>query len=392
MLYPLDASGQPSVSADAPVQITLKNVEPESFAALLKCCYTDEADVDASNVQSLIKLASKYQVPKLKAACAELLEGDVNKDNALDLFILGPSLLGQEDFALSFIEENAEEVLASPGITRLPKDRFQVLLRSDKLAAEELSIFSAVQRWVAEQEKKAGWDRKTEAADVLSLVRFPTMEVADIASKVATSGLLAQEQLVALLTYCAVPDRSLIPAPGFPIQPREGGSWCWDKDKKGRNVVLSNKNLTALSSGSSWQGGLVIGTKLFTKGTQYWEVTIDHSTNDMIGVVSPDVAFSADSVYSNQPTKCWFVHHSGTAYGGTRGTKQSYSGSVTTGTVVGQLLEWDEKTSTYSLHYYYNKRRNGTPFTRIPPPLYAAVELYSSPARVTLNPKAKKPA
>jgi len=222
---------------------------------------------------------------------------------------------------------------------------------------------------------------------------IPVHEVADIASKVATSGLLAQEQLVSLLTYCAVPDKSLLPSPGFPTQPREGGVWTWDKDKKGRNIVFENKNLTARCNGSSWQGGLIMGTKLFTKGTHYWEVTIDHSTNDMVGVVSPDVAYSGDSVYSNQGAKCWFIHHSGSTYGGTRGTKQSYTGgSFSHGTVVGQLLEWDEKSSTFSLTYFYNKVRKGTPYSRIPPPVLASCELYSSPARVTLNSKAKKPA
>jgi hypothetical protein len=392
MLFPLDAAGQPSVAADGPVQVTIKNVEPEAFASLLKCCYTDEVDVDASNVQSLIKLAGKYQVAKLKAACAELLEGDVNKDNALDLFILGPTLLGQDDFALSFIEENAEEVLASPSITKLPKDRLEVLLKSDKLACDEMIVFGAVQRWVAEQEKKEGWDRK-QGLEVLKHVRFPTMEVSDIAAKIQPSGLLAQEQLVALLTYCAVPEavRASIPAPPFPVTPREGGSWAWDPQKKGRNVTLSNKNLSATSTGSSWQGGLIMGTRVFTKGTHYWEIMIDHSTNDMVGLVTPDVNFSGDSVYSNQPAKCWFIHHSGSAYGGSRGTKQSYSGAMSTGTKVGQLLEWDEKTSTFSLSYYYNGRKNGTPFTRIPPPVCASVELYSSPARITLNSKAKKP-
>jgi len=229
------------------------------------------------------------------------------------------------------------------------------------------------------------------------LIRFPTFEVAELASLVAPSGLIEQQQLVSLFSYCAVPAeaRSMLPKPAFPDVPREGGkNWQWDEKKKGRNVTFSNKNLTARSSGSSWQGGLLVGNKPFTKGHQYWEIKIDNSQHDMIGVVAPDVNISGDSVYSNQPTKCWFVHHSGSIYGGTApGTTKigSVGSALTTGDVIGVHLEWDEKSKTYSMHLYRNKTKISSPFQKMAIPLLPAVELYSSPAQITLNCSVKKP-
>jgi hypothetical protein len=303
------------------------------------------------------------------------MESDVNIDNALDLFSIAPTLLGDAEFGLSFIEENVEKIFEKDSFVRLPKDRLLVLLKSDKLQCDEMTVFKAGQRWAKEQEKKEGFDKKS-IADVIGQIRFPTMEVADL-SVVAAANLVEPQHLVSLFSYVAMPEaaRGSVPAPPFPIAPRTGAGWHWDPVKKGSSITLTNKNLSAATNGSSWRRGLVI----------------ESSQNDMIGVVSPDVRYDADSIYSNQTTHCWFVHHPGSLYGCARGTRGGYSGAIRTGDTVGIGLVWDEKSSTYSMDVYVNRVKNGTPFTRIPPPLCAATELYASPARVTLNTRAKKP-
>jgi hypothetical protein len=319
------------------------------------------------------------------------MESDVNIDNALDLFSIAPTLLGDAEFGLSFIEENVEKIFEKDSFVRLPKDRLLVLLKSDKLQCDEMTVFKAVQRWAKEQEKKEGFDKKS-IADVIGQIRFPTMEVADL-SVVAAANLVDPQHLVSLFSYVAMPEaaRGSVPAPPYPIAPRTGAGWQWDPVKKGGSVTLSNKNLTAATTGSSWRRGLVMGSKAFANGNQYWEIKIENSQNDMIGVVAPDVRFDTDSIYSNQTSHCWFVHHPGSLYGCARGTRGGYSGAIRTGDTVGIGLVWDEKTSTFSMDVYVNRVKMGTPFTRIPPPVCAATELYASPARVTLNTRAKKP-
>jgi hypothetical protein len=160
MLYKLGPEGQPSLAIESPVQITINGVKPEIFQQLLKCIYTDEAEVDSSNIQELMAVAGKYQVEKLKATCAEFMEADVNVDNALDLFSIAPTLLGDQEFGMEFIEENVEAIFEKDAFVRLPKDRLMVLLKSDKLACDEVVVYKAVQRWVKEQEKKEGFEKE----------------------------------------------------------------------------------------------------------------------------------------------------------------------------------------------------------------------------------------
>jgi len=161
--------------------------------------------------------------------------------------------------------------------------------------------------------------------------------------------------------------------------------------KKGRNVALSNNNLTAQSSGSSWNNGLALGSKEFKNGNHYWEIKIDHSTDDMVGVVSPTINCDASSAYSSLTSQCWFVHHGSGTYGGSVGIKSSLDCTAKTGDTMGFSLTYTKTSNTFDMGVYKNKKLIGTPFRNIPPPVIAAVEFYSSPARCTLNTKIKKP-
>jgi len=330
------------------------------------------------------------------------MEGDVNSDNVLDLFQIAPSMLGDEDFGMKFIEEHSEEILSKEGFVRLSKDRLAKILQSDKLTVEETDLFKHLVRWGEAEMKRTqgeGVTLKSVIGDLLKHIRFPIMPISQIAAVVAPSGVLDQKDLVELFSYASVQDenvRKLMPAPGFPTTEREGSSsnsWTWDTKKKGRFVTLSNNNLTATTSGTGgWQGGLILGSKEFKSGDQYWEVKVDNSQSDMIGVASPNINASTDSAYSNCPSQVWFYHYSSGLYGGTVGVKDtSFSMPCTTGDTLGFHLEWNKTNSTYSLHIYKAKRKVGTPFRNIPPPIVPAVELYYSPARVTLVPKVKKP-
>jgi hypothetical protein len=395
MLYP---EGEMPVAIDGPIEIKLRDVDAGVFEDFLKGIYTDELQVTPANFQGLIKLATKYQVDKIQALCSEFVEGDLSKDNAWSMFEMGPSLLGDEDFGVSFIEENAEELMKQDGFLKVSKERLKKLLESDKLCIEEIDLFEAVRRWAQAQAKKATpeekGDEKKIIADLLPLIRFPTMEVATLASAVATSGLLPEQQLVQLFSYCSVPEEvkaSLPPLP-FSTTSRAGGGsqWQWDAKNHGTNITITG-GITATTTGSGWASGLVFGNKQFKSGNHYWELSLDHSTDDMFGVIDPKVSPTMSSAYSSARTQVWFVHHSSGTHGGNPSFKSSLNCSARTGDKVGVALDWDPETSTWTMSVFRNGTFIGTPFSRIPPPVVPCCELYSSPARVTLNLKAKRP-
>lgn len=157
-------------------------------------------------------MPKSIKLKKLQISCAEFMEGDVNVDNVLDLYEVAPALLGDKEFGLEFIRENAEEIFASEGFQNLSRERLADLLRDDDLSIEEQAVFTALQRWgKAELERNDGDMKSTDALktvikDLLPLVRFPAMDVADIAATVAPSGLLDQSQLLQLFKYVSMSD------------------------------------------------------------------------------------------------------------------------------------------------------------------------------------------
>jgi len=285
--------------------------------------------------------------------------------------------------------------LRTDSFVKLSKERLGLILKSDRLAIDEIDLFKALQLWAAAEAKRTQTDAKSAVKDLIGFIRFPTMEITQVASAVAPSGLLEQSQLVGLFSYVSVPDPSLrekMPDPGFPTRARAGGSgFTWDTKKHGHNVTLSNNNLTVTTSGSAWANSLCLGTKEFKSGNHYWEIKIDYSNDDMAGVCKPDINSDGSSVYSSCPSQVWFVHHGVGIYGGTVGTKTSVDCNSRTGDVLGFALSWNKLNSTFDMSVYKNKKLVGTPFRGIPPPVVAAYELYGSPAKATLDSKARKP-
>jgi len=338
-----------------------------------------------------MKLAAKYGVNKVQALCTHLLEADVSIDNVLELVQLGPSIFGDPTFGIAFLGDHVQEVMKQEAFTRLPKETLARILASDQLGVEEIDLYQGLVRWFEAEGKRQGPASEQflkDKAELLKLIRFPLMAVSDLAM-VTASGSLDPKDLLPLFSYCSIQDekvRATLPPMTFSTKPR-AVTWTWGP--AGSQIELSEKNLSAMMKGSSWNQGLVLGSKPLTSGSHYWEVKLTVSQADMIGVCKPDIPLAGASAYSTQTSSIWFAHHQGSTYG--PADKLPLSISAKTGDVIGLLLTYSDG-GLGSLTYYKNGSKLGTPFTQIPRGVVPAVELYNPGSKVTLNSKAKRPA
>jgi len=126
----------------------------------------------------------------------------------------------------------------------LPEDRFAIILKSDKIKSDELTLFKALQKWgeAKVKESKQSTDVKTVTKDLIKHIRFPLMQVNDLATVIAPTGLIEPTALVGLFSYLSVTDekiRALMPNPGFEIKEREGSAqFDFKKEGFGENVKL----------------------------------------------------------------------------------------------------------------------------------------------------------
>jgi len=210
--------------------VLIPDEDPIVFQQLLTCIYTDKCEITPTTIQPLIEVSRKYQIEKMQALCANYLSHDINVDNACELFQLAPDLMGSQDFAQEYVLEHADEIFESKGFLNLSRDRLQILARSDSLGADELGLFNALVKWGNNELARQGIEAKPAELrrvlrEFIPHVRFPLMGVPDLAGPVAASGLLTEEQLLALFQYGAIKEekeRSRV-RPPFNTRPRSGG-------------------------------------------------------------------------------------------------------------------------------------------------------------------------
>jgi len=233
MLYPAKGSDGERPKVTLPLTVNIRDTDPAVFKALLHCVYTDHVDVDPAYLGDLINISHKYQIEKLQMACTDFMEKDVNAENALELFEIAPTLLGDDEFALPYIRENTAAVLETEAFLKLSPGRLKYLLADDSLGADESVLFNSIIKWGKAQITKRADELKgseTEKLkevlkDFLPLIRFPTMGLEDIATHVAPSGLLDEKQMLQLYQFCALrtdEEKEKFPI-DFPTQARSGG-------------------------------------------------------------------------------------------------------------------------------------------------------------------------
>lgn len=234
-LYPLtgfDNKGAPIYGTPGPkeAEYVVPEVTPVVFKKFLEAIYTDETEISDSDVKELVGLASKYKVDTLLEQCKEHLEQSLSVDNALGLLQQGLTVLGDAQFGLPFIRENATEVFATKDFETLPRSLVALLLSDSMLSVSESELFAALVKWsesacrACDLNPSSGDNKRKVlvslasssngvyggSEDLLRLVRFPLMSSAELTEVVQPAGILTDDEMVALFSYAAAKDPSKV--------------------------------------------------------------------------------------------------------------------------------------------------------------------------------------
>jgi hypothetical protein len=230
MLFPPAAFPDKKLDEKLPIEIAIPDEDPAVFKAMLQCIYTDQLPIEQDAVRSYIDIALKYEIEKLKQLCTDFVAEEVNEENALDLLTLSTSLGTDNGGIMNFVAENAEKVLESDAFLALAKASVKILLEDSKLCIGEIAVMKAVIRWgkaEAERQKKEKKQWREMIADVIPCIRFPLLTVEELATEVASTGLLDQNVLVMLFAYCAMDDskkKHMAKTVPFNVKPRLGAA------------------------------------------------------------------------------------------------------------------------------------------------------------------------
>lgn len=168
-----------SITEGAEVEIV--DASANAFKEFLQFFYLDEVTLSIENVETIIRLADKYDVLEHVKACAKFLKNHLNVNNICWGYQVAIYLKNQEmiNFCAEEISRSPKEIFASTGFKQCEQETLQNILKLN-LTCNETDIFEACLNWAKYGCKQLELDEnmenlKYELGDCLKLIRFGEM-------------------------------------------------------------------------------------------------------------------------------------------------------------------------------------------------------------------------
>ncbi|EIE18689.1 hypothetical protein COCSUDRAFT_60000 [Coccomyxa subellipsoidea C-169] len=195
-------------------EVVLPDCPPEALEAVLRFCYMGECRLPRRDMLSLLVLADRLDIPDLTALAEKVVLNNVNQDTFGDYLDVASSrrLQRLEAKCIDFLLTNFEKAATQETLKRLSLETLLAVLQSDNLhVPSEIHVFHSVLSWL-----DADPARKAAAAQVLQLVRFPTMTQAELCQVgdhplVAGDPLVQEMLLRAFIHVCNPPQPHALP-------------------------------------------------------------------------------------------------------------------------------------------------------------------------------------
>ena len=183
--------------------VHLTDTDDKSLEEFLRFLYTDECELTADNVVSVMYLAKKYIVPSLSGKCVDSLRSFMTAENAMSILEAATKFDEKElvKNCLELIESNTRKAIASNDFDNISQTTLATLLKLDNMDVSEVELFRAVLRWSDSQCSKNDMEptnenKRSVIGDAVYRLRFLAMCQYEFAQNVATSGLLTAEEMI----------------------------------------------------------------------------------------------------------------------------------------------------------------------------------------------------
>ena len=185
--------------------VHLSDTDEGSLREFLRFLYTDQCDLSADNVVSVMYLSKKYIVPSLTEKCVEIMKNILNVENVL--IILEQAIYFDEDKlkkkCWDLVESRATEVVATEVFNNINQKTLACILGREYLKIPEVALFQAVLKWCdvqcwKKQLEVTGENRRAMLQDAVYDIAFLSMSHEEFAKHVHLSELLSAEEMVSI--------------------------------------------------------------------------------------------------------------------------------------------------------------------------------------------------
>ena len=213
--------------AETHASIELPDCEYESLLELFRYLYSDEENLNGSNVMGVLYLAKKYMVPSLADKCSKYLRDNLDASNVFNILPVAQKYEEKElnDRCWEVIDNQSEEAVKSGGFTTIEHSLLEAVVSRDTLTISEIELFKAVDLWATKkcgnQGLKANGEEKRRIVGetVVKAIRFPVMKLQEFASVVPDTKVLTPDEVINFFKFFS----SAVAAPeGFLNSKRSG--------------------------------------------------------------------------------------------------------------------------------------------------------------------------
>ena len=165
--------------------IELPDCEYESLLEFFRYMYTDQVNLNGSNVMGVLYLAGKYMVPSLADKCLKFLQDNLDPSNVFNILPVAEKYEEKNlmDRCWKVIDKRTREALQSDGFLAIERSLLEAIVHRETLAIKEADIFVAVDLWATRQCEKQGLSANGESKrrilgeQIIRAIHFPPNKV-----------------------------------------------------------------------------------------------------------------------------------------------------------------------------------------------------------------------
>lgn len=170
-------------------EVVLENLDPSVMEVIVNYMYSAEIDINDNNVQDILTIASRFQIPSVFTVCVNYLQKKLSKNNCLAIYRLA-LMLNCARLAVAardYIADRFETVAKDEDFLELAPPELFALIGADALNVEkEEVVFETLMRWIRKDKEQ----RMKSLEEAFECIRFRLLPEKYLKEKVEKDDLI----------------------------------------------------------------------------------------------------------------------------------------------------------------------------------------------------------
>ncbi|XP_023142153.2 kelch-like protein 41a [Amphiprion ocellaris] len=152
-------------------EVVLENLEPNILEVIVNYMYSAEIDINDDNVQDILAVANRFQIPSVFTVCVNYLQKKMSKKSCLAIYRLG-LMLNSARLAIAardYIADRFETIAKDEDFLELAPPELFAIIGADSLNVQkEEVVFETLMRWIRKDKDK----RVKSLEEAFDCIRF----------------------------------------------------------------------------------------------------------------------------------------------------------------------------------------------------------------------------